>query len=96
MTLRDDLSMADAKKISAAGQVYDSRFKQWRDDAFESLGAMVEIVVEEWTIVPPVPPTADGFFSLPITLGNLIGPALTDHIKAIGLSEEVLGSESGS
>ena len=96
MTLRDDLSMADVENFSAARQVYDARFKQWRDDDFAALVAMVETVVEEWTIVPPVPPTGDGFRQLPIAMGNRIGPAITDHIKAMGLSDKVLTKESGS
>ena len=96
MTLRDDLSMGDVEKISRERRVWDADVNQWREDEFASLVAMIETVVEEWTIVPPVPPTGDGFRSLPLKVGSRIGPPIFEHIKALGLDDEVLTKESGS
>ena len=94
--LRDNLSMGDAEKINAGGKFFDARFNQWRTDEFAALITMIEVVVEEWTIDPPEPPTAEGFRKLPIKLGNKIGPAVTDHIKALGLTDEDLDEENGT
>ena len=96
MKLKDSLSMGDLEKINAATKRWDPESKQWAQDAFRGAIESVSVLVEEWTLDPPVEPTPAAFRQLPAKLGMRIQRALNAHILSLGLTDEDLDDASKS
>ena len=96
MKLKDSVSMGDLEKINAASKRFDKESGQWAQDAFRGAIESVGILVEEWTLDPPVEPTPAAFRQLPAKFGMRIQRALNAHILSLGLTDEDLPVESGS